>query len=148
MVEDIGIARAQAEIARADLVLWLGPEGEGPAGAWEIEPQSDRADHPRKILARYRVSAVTGEGLPELKQGLIAQAATAMPRPGETALNRRQRGLLEQAAAGLRAAREESDPLLLAEGLRQARLAFDRLVGRSSTEDVLDALFGRFCIGK
>ncbi|MBO9528212.1 MAG: 50S ribosome-binding GTPase, partial [Sphingobium yanoikuyae] len=34
LVEDIGIERAQAEIARADLVLWLGPEGEGPAGAW------------------------------------------------------------------------------------------------------------------
>src|SRR5690606_7805839 len=44
-VETIGIERAEAEIARADLVLWLGPEGEGPAGAWEIEAQCDRADH-------------------------------------------------------------------------------------------------------
>ena len=72
----------------------------------------------------------------------------AMPRPGETALNRRQRDLLEQATAALRQASHETDPLLLAENLRQCRLAFDRLVGRTSTEDVLDALFGRFCIGK
>jgi tRNA modification GTPase len=148
MVEDIGIERAQAEIARADLVLWLGPEGDGPTGAWEIEPQCDREKHARKAAPRYRVSAVTDEGLGELKQGLIVQAATAMPRPGETALNRRQRGLLAEAAAALHAAGEETDPLLLAEGLRQCRLAFDRLVGRSGTEDVLDALFGRFCIGK
>jgi tRNA modification GTPase len=148
VVESIGIERAQEEIAKADLVLWLGPEGEGPAGAWEIEPQSDREGHPAKSNALYRVSAVTGEGLNALKQGLIAQASAAMPRPGETALNRRQRGLLEQAAGALRSAGGESDPLLLAEDLRQARLAFDRLVGRSGTEEVLDTLFGRFCIGK
>jgi tRNA modification GTPase len=86
--------------------------------------------------------------LAELKQGLLAQAATAMPRPGETALNRRQHDLLSQAVTALRSAGGESDPLILAEDLRQCRLAFDRLVGRSGTEDVLDALFGRFCIGK
>lgn len=148
MVEDIGIARALAEIARADLVLWLGPEGEGPAGAWEIEPQCDLEGHPRKNDPRHRVSAVTDEGLAELKHALVAQAATAMPRPGEVALNRRQRDLLAQAFDALRAAGYETDPLLLAEGLRQCRLAFDRLIGRSGTEDVLDALFGRFCIGK
>lgn len=148
MVEDIGIARAQAEIVRADLVLWLGPEGGGPDGAWEIEPQCDRTGHLAKGAARHRVSAVTGEGLAELKRGLIDRATGAMPRPGETALNRRQRGLLAQARDALQTAEAERDPLLLAEDLRQARLAFDRLVGRSGTEDVLDALFGRFCIGK
>lgn len=147
-VEAIGIGRAQAEIARADLVLWLGPEGAGPEGAWEIEPQADRAGHASKRAPRHRVSAVTGEGMAELKRSLIEQARMAMPRPGEVALNRRQRGLLEEAADALRAAGGETDPLLLAENLRRARLAFDRLVGRSGTEDVLDALFGRFCIGK
>ena len=34
------------------------------------------------------------------------------------------------------------------ENLRSARRALDRLVGRDSTEEMLDALFGRFCIGK
>jgi len=38
--------------------------------------------------------------------------------------------------------------LLIAETLRGARVAFDRLLGRAATEDMLDALFGRFCIGK
>lgn len=147
-IEEIGIARARAEIERADLVLWLGPEGEGPEGAWEIEPQSDRAGHRAKRAPRHRVSAVTGEGLPKLKRGLIDHAARAMPGPGDRALNRRQRALLAEARDALGVAAQEKDPLLGAEGLRQARLAFDRLVGRSATEDVLDALFGRFCIGK
>lgn len=147
-VEAIGITRAEAEIARADLVLWLGAEGEGPVGAWEVDPQCDRPEHQAKASPRHRLSAVTGENLDDLKRALVAEASLAMPKPGETALNRRQRGLLEAAAAALEQAKGEHDPLLQAEGLRQARLAFDRLVGRSSTEDVLDALFGRFCIGK
>jgi len=147
-IEEIGIARARIEIERADLVLWLGPEGEGPERAWEIEPQSDRAGRRAKRAPRHRVSAVTGEGLPELKRGLIDHAVRAMPGPGDRALNRRQRALLAEACDAVGVAAQEKDPLLAAEGLRQARLAFDRLVGRSATEDVLDALFGRFCIGK
>jgi tRNA modification GTPase len=94
------------------------------------------------------VSALTEAGLGELKRGLVAQAAAAMPKAGETALNLRQRRLLADAVEGLRSAAQESDLLLIGEGLRQCRNAFDRLVGRSGTEDVLDALFGRFCIGK
>jgi tRNA modification GTPase len=40
------------------------------------------------------------------------------------------------------------DPVLIAEDLRLARNAFDRLTGRAGVEDVLDALFSRFCLGK
>jgi tRNA modification GTPase len=147
-VEKIGIERAQAAIARADVVLWLGPEDEGPPEAWEIEPQIDRAGHLSKRKPRFRVSAVSGEGVSELRRALIDHAAGAMPGPGQTALNRRQRGLLEVARKALEGGAVQADPILLAENLRQSRLAFDRLVGRTSTEDVLDALFGRFCIGK
>jgi tRNA modification GTPase len=147
-IETVGIARAQAEIDRADLVLWLGPEGEGPRARWEIEAQCDRPDHSAKEAPAYRVSAVTGEGLTALKRGLIARASQAMPRPGEAALSSRQRQLLTVTRDALKAAEDEGDLLCVAESLRQARLGFDRLVGRSSTEDVLDALFGRFCIGK
>ncbi|MBX9885722.1 MAG: tRNA uridine-5-carboxymethylaminomethyl(34) synthesis GTPase MnmE, partial [Novosphingobium sp.] len=49
-VEQIGIARARAEAERADLVLWLGPEGEGPSDrpVWEIAAQCDRGDAAEK----------------------------------------------------------------------------------------------------
>ncbi|MFC3096581.1 tRNA uridine-5-carboxymethylaminomethyl(34) synthesis GTPase MnmE [Alteraurantiacibacter palmitatis] len=147
-IEAIGIERAQAEIARADLVLWLGEEGEGPAGAWEIDARIDEEGHTAKERADYRVSAVTGEGLNVFKQALVDHARCHMPGPGDLALSRRQRDLVMRAAQEVALAEAQDDPLLLAEHLRQARLAFDALLGRTSTEDVLDALFGRFCIGK
>lgn len=147
-IEAIGIARAQAELERADLVLWLGLEGDGPQGAWEIEAQADRADHSTKAEPQACVSALTGAGMAELRQALVDHARRAMPKPGEVALNARQRGLLGDAAAALDGVGAETDPLLLAERLRIARVAFDRLTGRAATEDLLDTLFGRFCIGK
>ena len=71
-----------------------------------------------------------------------------MPAPGQAALNRRQRGRLEEALFSLRSAESGADLLLVAEDLRRCRAAFDALVGRTGTEDVLDTLFERFCIGK
>jgi tRNA modification GTPase len=148
VIEAAGVARAEAEIARADLVLWLGPEGQGPAGCWEIEAQIDRVPDPVKPAAKHRLSAVTGEGMAALRHALVEHARSQMPRPGDLVLNRRQRALVAMAAQDLSAATQQPDLLIMAEHLRQARLAFDALLGRTSTEDVLDALFGRFCIGK
>lgn len=148
VVEAIGIERALEALDRADLVLWLGPEGEGPAGAWEIAAQSDRPQGASKVQARHRISAVTGEGIDALIADLVESARQALPKPGEAALNQRQHDLLNDAARALQAATEEADPLLAAEALRLARVCFDGLLGRTTTEDMLDALFGRFCIGK
>ena len=148
VVEAIGIERALEALDRADLVLWLGPEGMGPQGSWDIASQIDRPNALRKRQPRHRVSAVTGEGMDELRRDLVAVASDAMPAPGEAAVNERQHRLLGDAAHALGDARHELDPLLIAENLRLARLAFDALLGRTTTEDMLDALFGRFCIGK
>jgi tRNA modification GTPase len=147
-IEAIGIDRARSELIRADLVLWLGPEGEGPPGAWEVAAQVDRPDHTAKPLARHRLSAVTGEGMDGLRRALVEAAGAVMPKPGEAALNARQHRLLADAGEALAAAVGQADPLLVAENLRLARVAFDSLLGRTTTEDMLDALFGRFCIGK
>ena len=147
-VEAIGIERALEALDRADLVLWLGPEGQGPQGAWEVASQCDRDTALVKRAARHRLSAVTGEGMDDLRRDLIATARAAMPRPGEAALSERQHQLLTRANRALADAEHENDPLLVAEGLRVARVAFDALLGRTTTEDMLDTLFGRFCIGK
>lgn len=147
-IEAIGIDRARAALGRADLVLWLGAEHQGPDGAWEIAAQADRTDVSAKYRPRHRVSAVTGEGLEALRQDLIENAGRALPKPGDAALNQRQHMLVSDAFTALSQAVRESDPLLVAEALRLARCAFDALVGRATTEDMLDALFGRFCIGK
>ena len=147
-IEAIGMERAAREMEVADLVLWLGAQGEGPDGAWEVDAQCDRANQASKRKADHRISAVTGEGMDILRNALVDRARDAMPKPGVAALNARQRDWLQQAVAALGELDPRGDPLLVAERLRQARLAFDALVGRSSTEHVLDALFGRFCIGK
>jgi tRNA modification GTPase len=147
-IEAIGIERALGALARADAVLWLGAEGEGPDGAWEIAAQADREGFGTKPSARFALSAVTGEGVAALKTALVEAARAALPKPGEAALNARQHARVTEAAEALEAARRLADPLLVAEELRRARLAFDRLIGRATTEDMLDTLFGRFCIGK
>jgi tRNA modification GTPase len=147
-VEAIGIDRARAQLGRADLVLWLGTEGECPEGAWEIETKCDLDEQPRKRTAVHRVSSRTGEGIDGLRAGLIDAARRVMPKPGQVALNTRQHGLLRDAHDALNAIAQREDPLLTAEKLRLARVAFDRLIGNSSTDHMLDALFGRFCIGK
>jgi tRNA modification GTPase len=147
-VEAIGIERALEALDRADLVLWLGPEGAGPEGAWEIEAQVDRAGGVAKRMPRHRISAKTGQGVDALREDLVQTARIALPGPGEAALNERQHMHLRHAQRALAAARHEQDTLLMAEALRIARLSFDALLGRTTTEDMLDALFGRFCIGK
>ena len=147
-IEAIGIARAEAELVRADLVLWLGPEGAGPDGAWEIAAQADRDGFTPKAVARFTLSAATGVGVSALKAALAETARGALPKPGEAALNARQHARLSEAGEALAAARSLRDPLLVAEELRRVRVAFDRLIGRATTEDMLDTLFGRFCIGK
>lgn len=147
-IEAIGITRAHDEFARADTILWLGPEGEGPEGSWEIAPRKDAPDFVSKAEALHTVSAQTREGVSELKQALVDYARGALPKPGEAALNARQHARVAEAHSALAAIGGLTDLLLIGEELRRARLAFDQLIGRSTTEDMLDALFGRFCIGK
>jgi len=147
-IEAIGIERARKELQFADLVLWLGLEGQGPPGCWEIAAQCDLADWVRKPGAKFTISAVTGEGLAALVRSIVDVARSSMPVPGQAVLNRRQRGLIQEAKSDLALASEDFDHLIVAENLRSARAAFDALLGRTSTEDVLDAVFGRFCIGK
>lgn len=145
-IEALGIESAQIQLARADLVLWLGEEGRGPVGALEVQSKADDPASPAKLRPDFRVSSRTGKGIATLRAGLIARAQSLLPHPGDIALNERQAALLVDAAAGL--AVESDDVLLVAEGLRQARSAFDSLVGRSGVEDMLDTLFLRFCVGK
>lgn len=149
-IELEGIRRARSHASDADLVLWLGAEGEGPEGAsvLEIDARIDEAGHAPKREPAARLSAVTGSGLEELRALLLDRARVLLPRPGDMALNGRQAELIGLARQALRSAAQGGDELVIAENLRHARLAFDRLLGRAATEDMLDALFARFCIGK
>jgi len=147
-IEAVGVQRAEHELGRADVVLWLGPEGECPVGAWEIATKADDLTAPTKRRPRHRISARSGDGLDGLRRDLVEAARLLLPKPGEAALNMRQHRLMAEAELSLATALFVSDPLLVAENLRLARSSFDALLGRTTTEDMLDTLFGRFCIGK
>ena len=147
-VDAIGVERAGRLIERADVLLWLGDPARAPA-------------HPRCILIHAKadasgtapegslaVSSVAGDGIAALLGSVERLARSVLPAEDAIALNRRQATHLAEASRALGAAAAANDLVLIAENLRVARTAFDRLTGRAGVEDVLDALFGRFCLGK
>jgi tRNA modification GTPase len=147
-VETIGVRRARESIDAADLILWLGPPADSPAPERSILVQSKIDVTPPDPAAHLHVSAETGEGIDRLVAMLIKRAQALLPRESELALNARQRGALGAALGSLRDAGQAPDLLLKAEALRQVRSELDRITGRAGVDDMLDALFGRFCVGK
>ena len=146
-VESIGIGKARGEVERADMLLWMGGIGEAPDHPGLIEVHG-KADLDGARDTRLAVSAKSGFGLSELIQLLIGKAGELLPKGDELALDRRQHDLLAQAHSALARGTGLSDPVLLAEELRVARHAIDQIAGRTGVDDLLDALFGRFCLGK
>jgi tRNA modification GTPase len=147
-VEAIGVGRAHGQMQRADIVLWLGGPGDAPVHRRliKVHAQADRTERAAIPAGLLAVSAVTGQGLSDLARVIVEQARHLLPADGDLALNRRQAAEMEDAARTL----YHAGPQLVttAEALRLARAAFDRLSGRAGVEDMLDALFGRFCLGK
>ena len=149
-VEAIGVDRAGKLVEVADVLVWLGEPAEAP-------------DHPRRLLVHAKtdlpervsvpngsvpVSSVSGAGIGVLLADVERLARAVLPAEDALALNRRQAQHVGEAADALRGAAAAKDLVLIAEDLRLALGAFDRLTGRAGVEDVLDALFGRFCLGK
>ena len=143
-IEAIGIARTGEALAVADIILWLGEAGTAPDGSLIVAAKADLGEQ-REGLP---VSVMTGEGIELLKQAIIARAKALLPKPGALALNARHRAILSEVHTELSAAGTSEDPLITAEHLRRARIKLDAITGRSGVEDMLDALFGAFCIGK
>jgi tRNA modification GTPase len=176
-VEREGVRRARERAASADLVLWVtdlsaaGPlSDEAPPTAkgtpiWliknKIDLMKDRkvtVPAPRQYNSEYEftfsISAVRGEGLEALLSALSRFAGDYFAG-GEAPLvtRARHRRALEETVAAIDCALAEStakDPReeLIAEELRRAATSLGRLTGRVDVEDVLDAIFRDFCIGK
>lgn len=143
-VEIIGIERSGEAMAGADILLWLGPAAEAPAGALVLAAKSDSGP----VGPGLPISSVTGEGMDVLRSNMLERARALLPRPGALALNARHREILAEVEQWISDAIQSEDLLVRAESLRLARARLDRLTGRSGVESMLDALFGAFCIGK
>ena len=149
-VEAIGVGRAQRLVEMADLLVWLGDAADAPPHRRVVVVQSkaDLQDRAEAAPGAIAVSALTGAGIADLLDRVRGLARDLLPDEGAIALNRRQAEMVDSARASLAAASQAQAVPILAEELRQARMAFDRLTGRASTEDMLDALFSQFCLGK
>lgn len=145
-VEAIGIARANASASVADILLWLGGVDDAPAHPRRIDVWSRADIRPSPAEASIAVSAVTGEGVTELLDRIGTMASQLMPAEDAIALNRRQAHAIAAAAEAL--IDLPDDVVIVADALRSVRTELDRLTGRAGVEDVLDALFSRFCLGK
>ena len=151
-VERIGVAKAQQHIAGADILLWLGEPAEAPQhrALIKVHARCDLGERRIRPSGSLATSTVTGAGLAELMSSIVEIAKTIVPfSDGAILLNRRQvEALREATLARGRGTSASDDIVLLADGLRVARQALDKLTGRAGVEDVLDALFSRFCLGK
>jgi tRNA modification GTPase len=106
------------------------------------------------FAAAVSVSAVTREGLPELGAALAAAVGLpTVPPGGHSALvNARQAEALTRASHALRRAAADAlagaPPDCWSVGLREAVEALGEVGGAGVREEVLDAVFSQFCIGK
>ncbi|MEA2962330.1 MAG: tRNA modification GTPase [Alphaproteobacteria bacterium] len=164
-VEQEGVRRAQARAAEADLVLWLieddsfEPAVDGAAPVWMVRNKIDLnavsghvAGMGRSCGSRkFAISAVRGDGLPNLIAAIVDFAQSYFGA-GEGGLisRERQRALLRETAASLRRSIDAGGvgEELVAEELRAAAHSLGRLLGRVDVNDILDAIFRDFCIGK
>lgn len=153
-VEAEGVRRALALGARADLVLRLRAIDSAPNSfvphARELAIAT-KADLPGRVLpGEMPVSARSGAGIEALLNAIEAEfAGLSAPEPALLTRERQRRAVAQGAEALERmigARHREAE--LLAEDVRLAVRALERLTGRIDSEDVLDALFADFCIGK
>ena len=160
MIELAGIGRAVEKARNADLVLWLSEAGRpeepdvrlGGGPIWRILTKCDVASAEPGIAAHaLAISAETGQNLDILLKDLTDFAFSASGA-GHAGLITRERHRKAFATAAEALARIESEPdapvEILAEDLRSALFALERLIGRVDVEDILGDIFSRFCIGK
>ncbi len=155
VIEGEGVARAKALAQRAEVTLYLIPanasEPEIPEGAIPVITKGDLAPEVVGTISVYtapeaakaKVCALIREAL-QLTDGASDGASLATAR---------QYAELTMAAQALATAtqafgRGEMGYVPAAGQLRDAAQALGRILGRTYADDLLDAIFSRFCVGK
>ncbi len=175
-VEALGVERALATLDGAAVALWV-VDGAAPfeppdqALAAKLNGRSvlavlAKSDLPATTMAEslawgagerparvVRVSATTGAGLDALRAALASllgadqsgglAGAVANPRHADS-LERAREALVRAAGAADQGAPGE----IVALELREALAALGEVTGRNVSEDLLERIFARFCIGK
>lgn len=167
-VEQMGIARTQLALTRADVVLVLLDESQQRA---EPEEQAILAQLPAKTPRLYLhnkidlsghqpgvemraeqahiyLSAKTGAGMEVLEEKLLENIGWHQ-ETGVFMARARHLEALSSAARHLAESEQQlGRPELFAEELRQAQEALNSITGEFTADDLLGEIFSRFCIGK
>ena len=162
-VEAIGIEYSKQSLNEADLVLFVYDSAQGMQEDDEkiyelvkdknhivIANKCDLSNE--RISEKIYLSALTGEGVNELKQLLTKKVCDVEPDDLEFVTNSRQQTCLNRAKSSLEQAllatqiHELQD--LISIDVKASLLALDELTGELITDDILDNIFDHFCIGK
>jgi tRNA modification GTPase len=174
--ESIGIRKSLEALADADLILIVLDASllcRGPGSVEDEELLAHAQSRPTIIVenkcdlaasgqwpvargqsAGLRVSALTGEGIAELRAEILRHIGGERGAPGEAGFltNVRHQGLVKDSLTALDAAtvavagKIPHEMLLL--DLYNALRALDAITGATTTDDILNLIFSTFCIGK
>lgn len=174
-VERIGVARSQTALERADLALMVVDGSRDlEAGDWQIAAliqdkptlmivnKIDLSTAHQKILpanflptaVRVPISALKNEGIDRLEEAIVAEVMAGDVTLADTPLvsNPRHKALLQQSVeytqAAIVAQQNGLSPDLVSIDVREAVEALGKITGETVTEDLLDTIFSKFCIGK
>jgi tRNA modification GTPase len=166
--EGIGIQKSMEALADADLVLVV-LDASQPA-SHEDDELLKQVQQRRAILVlnkadlgvlvsasdknTVRTSALTGEGIPDLRAAILWEATGEAGSTAESGFltNARHQALVADSLIALTAAetavhnRVPHEMLLL--DLYNALRRLDEITGATTTDDILNLIFSRFCIGK
>lgn len=152
-IEAAGVQQSRRLSEGADLVLYLedgsAPReapGHLPAGALRVQTKTDLEllwHDPEAVP----VSAVTGAGLPDLREAVRSALLQGAGQQEVWLGSQRQQDAARRALEHVQAAQQLPDDLASYE-LEEALRALSELTGRDVQEDVIDAVFRNFCVGK
>lgn len=166
-IEEEGIRRSRASLAKAELVLHVLDASE-PLSALDVKFLEESAAK-KRILVRNKidlptrlelkepavdVSCLTGKGIEALKDAIkeLVWSGEIKSEMLQVMINSRHQDALKRGRAGTVAAieglRKNQTLEVVAMELRIAVNAIGEIVGKTSTEDLLDSIFNQFCIGK
>ena len=162
-IEREGIARTERSLQKADLRLHIIDRNAAPPAHFEqnangnellVLNKSDLPEHPEwKNTDALRVSCLTGDRLGALENEILSRISKQNLRPENAlAINMRHRDCLRRALEACDRARKTLDktfsPEYLSVDLNEALEAVGEVIGTVGVEQILDSVFGQFCIGK
>ncbi len=160
IVESEGIERAKRAIESADVVLHVIDSTAddkddidfGDKLVFDVYNKCDISNERNvaKDIKSFVVSAKTGEGVESIAKAIASLFKENKVEGGELITSKRHVSALYQAKRALESAFEQKDSTLdiVLIDLTEAYNALGEITGKTATEDVVDSIFSRFCVGK